>query len=134
MSISLNYSEIVASISLVGTVIGIPVSAYCSYHYAIKGERRKEWNTLSEPILSYFFTNIAAHKAGDFSGVSELPLEKIHLLSQRFSTKEILAFTPLFTRYMEIINKVKSTPSMGKTLGIEAALVAGSIQEIIKIK
>lgn len=49
--ISLNYSDVISTISLIGTAIGIPASAYVSYHYAIKGERRKEWNALADPIM-----------------------------------------------------------------------------------
>ncbi|WP_261460463.1 hypothetical protein [Serratia entomophila] len=44
------YSNSVATIAMIVSLVAVPASGYLSYHYAIKGERRKEFNAVSDPI------------------------------------------------------------------------------------
>ncbi|HED1541873.1 TPA: hypothetical protein R4S87_001855 [Kluyvera cryocrescens] len=44
----MSYSDVVATIALFISVIGTFASGYISYHYAIKGERRKEFNAVAD--------------------------------------------------------------------------------------
>lgn len=48
---SASYSDIIATIAMIVAFVAIPASAYASYHYAIKGERRKEFNSVADPIM-----------------------------------------------------------------------------------
>lgn len=49
----MSYSDIVATIAMIVSISAVPASGYLSYRYAIKGEKRKEWNSVVEPILEY---------------------------------------------------------------------------------
>jgi hypothetical protein len=44
------YSDTVATIALIVSVIAVPASGYFSYKYAIKGERRKEFNAVADSL------------------------------------------------------------------------------------
>ncbi|MGP0704895.1 hypothetical protein [Escherichia coli] len=46
----MSYSDVVATIALLVSVLGTFASGYISYHYAIKGEKRKEFNAIADAI------------------------------------------------------------------------------------
>lgn len=46
----MSYSDVVATIALFVSFIGTFASGYISYHYAIKGEKRKEFNAVADRI------------------------------------------------------------------------------------
>lgn len=50
----MSYSDIVATIALFISITAVPVSGYLSYRYAIKGEKRKEFNGVTEPLRHKF--------------------------------------------------------------------------------
>lgn len=47
---SLSYSDTVATIALLISVIGTFLSGYLSYHYALRGEKRKEYNAAADKV------------------------------------------------------------------------------------
>lgn len=49
--------------------VAVPASGYFSYKFAIKGERRKEWNQLAIPMREKLVTQIDAIKRGDYTHV-----------------------------------------------------------------
>ena len=51
MLASVGYSDIVATIAMIVAIIAVPASGYLSYHFAIRGEKRKEFNAVAEPIM-----------------------------------------------------------------------------------
>lgn len=62
----MSYAEIISTVSIVLTTIGVPASGYFSYKYAIQGERRKEWNALAIPIRDKLIAQIDAIDRGDY--------------------------------------------------------------------
>ncbi|EPH3308706.1 hypothetical protein ACWO30_003194 [Citrobacter freundii] len=46
----MSYSDVVATIALFVSFVGTFASGYISYHYAIKGERRKEYNLVADRL------------------------------------------------------------------------------------
>ena len=46
----MSYSDIVATIAMIVSITAVPASGYFSYHFAIKGEKRKEFNAISDVI------------------------------------------------------------------------------------
>ena len=46
----MSYSDIVATIAMIVSITAVPASGYFSYRYAIKGEKRKEFNAISDII------------------------------------------------------------------------------------
>jgi len=45
-----SYSNIVATIAMIVAFVAVPASGYLSYHFAIKGEKRKEFNAIADII------------------------------------------------------------------------------------
>lgn len=46
----MSYSDIVATIAMIVSITAVPASGYFSYRYAIKEEKRKEFNAISDII------------------------------------------------------------------------------------
>lgn len=44
------YSDAVATIAMIVSITAVPASGYFSYRYAIKGEKRKEFNSVADPL------------------------------------------------------------------------------------
>ncbi|MEP6457317.1 hypothetical protein [Citrobacter freundii] len=63
---SMIYAEIISTVSIILTTIGIPASGYFSYKYAIQGERRKEWNLLATPIRDKLIAQIDAIERDEY--------------------------------------------------------------------
>ncbi|EOF8196231.1 TPA: hypothetical protein RM800_003976 [Yersinia enterocolitica] len=63
---SASYSDIIATIAMIVAFIAVPASGYISYHYAIKGERRKEFNSVAEPIMMSLFEQFNSVSEGYF--------------------------------------------------------------------
>ncbi len=43
--------RIISLIAIIVSFVAVPASGYLSYHFAIKGERRKEYNAIADPIM-----------------------------------------------------------------------------------
>lgn len=133
----MGYSDIIATVAMIVSISAVPASGYLSYRYAIKGEKRKEWNAIAEPVIDYFWSSSSAHRTGGFYVINKLPINEITSLSRRFSSNETIAFTPLFSRYMEIVKASKSKAlSDIECQGLlnEASEISAKILEIITIK
>lgn len=59
--------RILAIIATITAFIAVPASGYLSYHYAIKGEKRKEWNLAATPIRAELINQIDAIERGEYS-------------------------------------------------------------------
>ncbi|WP_241721967.1 hypothetical protein [Raoultella sp. HC6] len=44
------YSDLVATSAMIVAIVAVPASGYLSYHYAIKGEKRKEYNAIADTL------------------------------------------------------------------------------------
>lgn len=63
----MTYSDCVATIAMIVAVIAVPATGYLSYYFAIKGEKRKEWNQASIPIREKLISHIDDMRRGQFS-------------------------------------------------------------------
>lgn len=54
----MTYSDCVATIAMIVAAIAVPATGYISYYFAIKGEKRKEWNQVSIPIREKLISHI----------------------------------------------------------------------------
>ncbi|MBJ9293558.1 hypothetical protein GHT40_04520 [Citrobacter werkmanii] len=61
------YSNGVATIAMIVACVAVPASGYLSYHYAIKGEKRKEWNLLAVPMREKLVAQIDAINRGEYA-------------------------------------------------------------------
>ena len=44
------YSDLVATSAMIVAIVAVPASGYLRYQYAIKGEKRKEYNTIADAL------------------------------------------------------------------------------------
>lgn len=51
---------------MIVSITAVPASGYLSYRYAIKGEKRKEWNQIALPIRDKLITQIDAISRGEY--------------------------------------------------------------------
>lgn len=65
---SASYSDIISTTAMIVAVIAVPASGYLSYHYAIKGERRKEFNAAADPIRQKLREQIRLVNLGYYPG------------------------------------------------------------------
>ncbi|MCL1028507.1 hypothetical protein [Serratia silvae] len=68
MLASVSYSDIVATIAMIVAIIAVPVSGYLSYHFAIRGEKRKEFNAVAEPVMMSLLEQLDCVNEGHYCG------------------------------------------------------------------
>ena len=93
------------------SLVAVPASGYFSYRYAIKGEKRKEWNALVEPVLSSLEEiNHFWLKEQDVH-VNHIPLDNIERLRRRMTTSERAKFDTTWEELESVIRTIKSSPA-----------------------
>lgn len=60
------YSNGVATLAIIISLIAVPASGYLSYFFAIRGEKRKEWNLLADPMRQKLLMQIDAILRSDY--------------------------------------------------------------------
>ncbi|QDL31452.1 hypothetical protein [Serratia liquefaciens] len=61
----MSYSDVVATIAMIVSITAVPASGYVSYRFAIKGEKRKEFNAIADPIMESLMQQLERTKKGD---------------------------------------------------------------------
>ena len=64
----MSYSDIVATIAMIVSITAVPASGYFSYHFAIKGEKRKEFNVIRDVIRQKLREQLRLIENGVFPG------------------------------------------------------------------
>lgn len=100
---SASYSDIISTIAMIVAVVAVPASGYLSYHYAIKGEKRKEWNALAEPLLVTFEEQRSAYSRGLLSKHdrkdARFPYDSVSAIKRRISGKDLDIFNAKYSEY-----------------------------------
>lgn len=78
----MSYSDIVATIAMIVSVTAVPASGYLSYRYAIKGEKRKEFNAVADIIRAKIRDQIrnvndGYYPANGKHGISDSEIESL---------------------------------------------------------
>jgi len=130
--------RILSVFATIVSVVAVPASGYLSYHYAIKGEKRKEWNALAEPIHDYFFKRGHEHDDGKFYTRHEIPFKQIIPIRRRFNRMESACFEKRFTTYVHISNYFSKEKIMTERTKLNLCKAAKSIADdimlVVKIK
>lgn len=130
------YSDVVATIAMIVSVVAVPASGFISYKVAVKGEKLKEWNALAEPVYDFFFEQY--REDGVFNLRQEVPFKEINALRKRFSRKESKIFESNFVKYIYIRNQfTRNKPLTERTkinLYLAAKELSLNITKIIKVK
>lgn len=126
---SQSYSNIVATIAMVVAFVAVPASAYFSYKYAIKGEKRKEWNAIAEPLLEHYEQVSDEAKRGQTYSTTSIPIEQFDKIKRRMTHAQREGFLRLAEQVILLRN---STPTKERNVSLH--LVAVEICELIKLK
>ncbi|MFV8932040.1 hypothetical protein [Serratia fonticola] len=88
---SASYSDIVATIAMIVAVVAVPASGYISYHFAIKGERRKEFNLVADPMAELLILQNNKIKEGELpkTFISEAQIASLLVISKEIERKGI---------------------------------------------
>ncbi|EDT5054728.1 hypothetical protein NYD00_000766 [Salmonella enterica subsp. enterica] len=93
----MSYSDIVATVAMIVAFVAVPASAYLSYHYAIKGERRKEYNSVVFPVRTALLKQIYAIRAGEYQQAN-ITLDDIFRIQNQLGEK--LEFFAAYQEYL----------------------------------
>ena len=99
----MQYSDIVSTIAMIVAIVAVPASGYLSYRYAIKGEKRKEWNVLVEPLLLILEEQRSACGRGVMSKHDRkdaiFPYTSINAIKRRISGRDLKSFNTKYSEY-----------------------------------
>jgi hypothetical protein len=107
---STSYSNVVATTAMIVAIVAVPAGGYLSYHFAIKGEKRKEWNSIVEPILDYLegHQNLLTKKKCPDHTLHSFPsknwdaaVRRVHSGNPEQKLKE----------YVNILNEIRKSPA-----------------------
>ncbi|HCR2009148.1 hypothetical protein QMN93_18960 [Enterobacter sp. R-1.6.2] len=79
--------RILSIIATMVAFVAVPASGYLSYHYAIKGEKRKEWNVLASRVRTALHSQIETMEQGVYA-IDNVKKEDIYLLCDMLKQKD----------------------------------------------
>ncbi|MGK0703344.1 hypothetical protein ACSFCW_07610 [Yokenella regensburgei] len=125
----MSYSDIVATIAMIVSITAVPASGYLSYRYAIKGEKRKEWNQIVSPIRDKLIRQIDAIGRGEYFYVEINRGEILSLgdLKKRKERNELLAAFDSFERAHSFEELWEVSPGRQMVTGDTSNALAASI-------
>ena len=131
---SASYSDIIATIAMIVAIVAVPASAYASYHYAIKGERRKEFNAVSDPIRQKLREQLRLIEQGYNPRQSSTVIDDrefdLFIDISSFRTREKLK--QLVVDYHEAVQNCGSADEYGKFTFTDADTVRQKISSIMQ--
>ncbi|EBE9619290.1 hypothetical protein M1K25_002668 [Salmonella enterica] len=108
------YSNSVATIAMIVSLVAVPASGYLSYQYAIRGEKRKEWNDVAEPILEYLDGHLASLTRKICPADNKLqnfPDKKWVAILRRIPRRKVATFESALNDYKEILAIIDKSPA-----------------------
>ncbi|EMR0589777.1 TPA: hypothetical protein I8196_003140 [Citrobacter freundii] len=108
----MSYSDVVATLALLISVLGTFLSGYFSYRFAIKGEKRKEYNSVADKITLALMEQRARAVSGKYPDKT-LSNTEVRALLIVCDTKQQTVIRDAFTQYK-------------KALGLTGEWVAGT--------
>lgn len=92
---SASYSDVISTIAMIVAFIAVPASGYLSYHYAIKGEKRKEFNAIADNLRLKFREQLRLldeniYPAGGKLEITEAEIESLIDVSAQSSSNKII--------------------------------------------
>lgn len=124
---SQTYSNIVATFAMIVALVAVPASGYLSYKYAIKGERRKEFNAIADDIRRKMREHLRhleqdIYPSGNYIEVAQHDFDMLIDVSDR---RDKVALRVLLDDYqtalgecMELENGIIKYKDLGKALAI----------------
>ncbi|WP_413498911.1 hypothetical protein [Buttiauxella gaviniae] len=102
----MQYSDVVSTIAMIVAIVAVPASGYLSYRYAVEGEKRKEWNALTEPLLIILEEQRSACGKGVLSKHdrkdASFPYISINAIKRRISGQDLEKFNTRYSEYHKL--------------------------------
>ncbi|MGG5982147.1 hypothetical protein [Salmonella enterica] len=108
------YSNSVATIAMIVSLVAVPASGYLSYQYAIRGAKRKEWNDVAEPILEYLDGHLASLTrkiCPADNNLQNFPDKKWVAILRRIPRRKVATFESALNDYKEILAIIYKSPA-----------------------
>ncbi|MDR7940125.1 hypothetical protein RIU82_09240 [Enterobacter soli] len=125
----MTYSDTVSTIAMIVAFVAIPASAYLSYSYAIKGERRKEWNAIAEVLLAHYEQVHKEAEDNSTYSTTTIPIDEFVRIQRRMTVSEKKEFRDLVALIVKLRNE-KPDAARNKKL----AAASSKICKILKLK
>ncbi|EEC2774640.1 hypothetical protein ACFJ96_004738 [Salmonella enterica] len=108
------YSNSVATIAMIVSLVAVPASGYLSYHYAIRGAKRKEWNEVAEPILEYLdghLSSLTRKICPADNNLQNFPDKKWVAVLRRIPRRKVATFESALNDYKDILAIIDKSPA-----------------------
>ena len=99
--------RIISISAMIISIIAVPASGYLSYRYAILGEKRKEWNSLAEPIIDSFEEMIIIWEEQQSLNRDIIPYQNVEKIRRRMGSKQLQKFDMLMEELSLLQKKMK---------------------------
>lgn len=128
--------RILSAIAIIVSFVAVPASGYLSYRYAVRGERRKEWNAIAEVLLAHY-EQVHKHyeqvhkEAEDNSTYSTttIPIDEFVRIQRRMTASEKKEFRDLVALIVKLRNE-KPDAARNK----ELAAASSKICKVLKLR
>ncbi|HEB4092797.1 TPA: hypothetical protein RZ058_003716 [Enterobacter cloacae] len=125
----MTYSDTVSTIAMIVAFVAIPASAYLSYSYAIKGERRKEWNAIAEVLLAHYEQVHKEAEDNSTYSTTTIPIDEFVRIQRRMTASEKKEFRDLVALIVKLRNS-KPDAARNKQLSVASSKIC----KILKLK
>ncbi|HHD7207867.1 TPA: hypothetical protein ACNOH0_003781 [Enterobacter hormaechei] len=125
----MTYSDTVSTIAMIVAFVAIPASAYLSYSYAIKGERRKEWNAIAEVLLAHYEQVHKEAEDNSTYSTTTIPIDEFVRIQRRMTVSEKKEFRDLVALIVKLRNE-KPDAARNK----ELAAASSKICKVLKLR
>ncbi|MCK1075557.1 hypothetical protein MX032_06475 [Enterobacter cloacae subsp. cloacae] len=125
----MTYSDTVSTIAMIVAFVAIPASAYLSYSYAIKGERRKEWNAIAEVLLAHYEQVHEEAEDNSTYSTTTIPIDEFVRIQRRMTASEKKEFRDLVALIVKLRNS-KPDAARNKQLSVASSKIC----KILKLK
>lgn len=132
----MTYSDVVATIAIIISVVALPATYYFGYKAAVRNDKRKEWNAIAEPILAELEMIQGIWEGNESLSVDPLPYKNMEMLARRVTDKENEKLKAAWDRYYQFRDRIKRPGQQDdiSTIyrdGIESVKV---LREIIRLR
>lgn len=103
--------RILSIFATIVSVVAVPASGYLSYHFAIKGEKRKEWNAITEPLLESLEELHYYWARENEIQVNHIPHGSVEKIRRRMNAGERRKFDSLWSDFEKSIQSIKLSPA-----------------------
>ncbi|MGY0146996.1 hypothetical protein [Edwardsiella tarda] len=131
---SSSYESIRSTLALIISVIATPVSAYWSYRNAISGEKRKEFNAITEPVLAVLEMVECSWSRRESLSVDPFDAESIAKIRRRLSSRKVKIYDELWSRYYLCAGRIKLNEQDYEDAFNDGVLVLKKLQKIHRLR